>query len=422
MDLEEISIRSNIYTNDDYPEIDDELLFLDKSSTTYSIFPSKECVIFLVDCGPTMHFLLDKEKSTPLTTILKITENFLKTKIISNESDPFAIVLFNTAIKKNEMDLEGINDLTQMHLPNALSIKKLRDIHQKCNPDINKDNYLKELNTIFRSNENLNKNFLNNGLMECHCLLKKYDKKNYKKTIFLFTDDDNPFKSDLEEKNACLQTAKGLIDDDVYIEIVPMNFRDKFNLSIFYSAIISTNSDEDINSCGENIQAIQDYNDLLKKISKRIIRKEMKKRYLTKCPFHITKNTKIYVSIYSNIKMIDTCRLCYMDIKSNKLVKSSKYYKCKESGKKLSSNQFGKYIMFAGKKISFSNEDLKNIKIKEEPGMTLLGFKSIDKIYPYYNTKESYFVYPNDYYTNGAAKIVYALINQMSNKKKMCYC
>ena len=130
------------------------------------------------------------------------------------------------------MDLDGINDLTQMHLPNALSIKKLKDIYQKCNPDTNKDNYLKELNTIFPPNENINKNYLNNGLMESHCLLKNYDKKNYKKTIFLFTDDDNPFKSDLEEKNACLQTAKGLIEDDIYIEIFPMNFRDKFNLVI----------------------------------------------------------------------------------------------------------------------------------------------------------------------------------------------
>jgi len=418
MDLEEISQGSNIYANSDYPEIDDELLFLDKSSSTYSIFPSKECILFLVDCAPTMHFLLDREKSTPLTTILKITENFLKTKIISNECDPFGIVLFNTAIKKNEMDLEAVNDLSQIELPNALLIKKLREIHQKCNPDINKDNYLKELNTIFRSNENLNKNFLNNGLLESLCLLKKYDKKNYKKTIFLFTDDDNPFKSDLEEKNACMQTAKEIIDDGIYIELFPMNFRDKFNLSLFYSSIISTNSDEDINSCGEYIKAIEEYNDLFRQISKRIRRKEMKKRYLTKCPFRITKNTKIYVNIYSNIKMIDTRRLCYMDIKSKKLVKSSKYYKCKESGKELSPNELGNYIMFAGKKITFSREDLKNIKIKEEPGMTLLGFKSFDKIYPYYNSKESYFVYPNDYYSNGAGKLTYALINQMSNKKK----
>jgi len=418
MELDELSQGSNNSGNGEYPEKDDELLFLDKNSSIYNIYPSKECFIFLVDCAPSMHFLLDKEKSTPLTTILKITENFLKAKIILNESDPFAIVLYNTSVKNNEMDLEGINYLTQIHLPNASTIKKLREIHHKCNPEINKDNYLMEINSIFPSSENIEKNYLSNGLLASHFLLKNYDKQNYKKTIFLFTDDDNPFKNDLEEKNVCLQSAKELYQDDIYIEIFPMNFKDTFNLSLFYSAIILTNSDNDINSCGENVKAIEEYDDIYKQISKRIRRKGMKRRYLTKCPFYITKNTKIYVNIYSSIKEIDTGKLCYMDIKSNKLAKSSPYYKCKESGKELSLNEIGNYIMFGGKKIIFPREDLKKIKVNEEPGMTLLGFKSIDKIYPYYNIKESYFIYPDDFYSNGAGKLAYALINQMSNKRK----
>ena len=63
-----------------------------------------------------MHFLLDKEKSMPLTTILRVIENFLRIKITSNESDPFAMVLFNINIKKNKLELDGVNNLTDIHL------------------------------------------------------------------------------------------------------------------------------------------------------------------------------------------------------------------------------------------------------------------------------------------------------------------
>ena len=418
MEIEEISQCSIVSNKGTHHKIDDTMLYLDKNSPAYNIFPGKECVIFLVDCAPSMHFLLDKEKSTPLTTILRVTENFLRIKIASNENDPFAIVLFNTNIKNNKMELEGVNNITEIHLPDAQSIKKLKEIYNKCNPDINKDNYLKELNTIFPPNENVSKNFLGNGLSVSHSLLKNYDKEKYKRKIFLFTDDDNPFKNDLEEKNLCLDKAKELIDDDIIIEIFPMNFRDKFSLAIFYASIIPTFSDDDINTCGESIMSIEEHYDLYKKISKRIRRKEMKKRFFTKCPFHITDKTKIYMNIYSNIKEANIGKLHYIDIKSKKLLKSSPYYKCKESGKELYPNQIGNYVKYGGKKIIFSKEDMKKIKFKEEPGLTLLGFKSIDKIYPYYNINESYFLYPNESYSNGSGKLINALIKQLANKRK----
>lgn len=418
MEIDEISQCSIVSNKGTHYEIDDTMLYLDKNSPAYNMFPGKECVIFLVDCAPSMHFLLDREKSTPITTILRVTENFLRIKIANNESDPFAIVLFNTNIKKNTMELDGVNNITEISLPDSPSIKKLKEIHNKCNPDINKDNYLKELNTIFPSNENVNKNYLSNGLLVSYSLLKNYDKEKYKRKIFLFTDDDNPFKNDLDEKNACLDKTKELIDDDIIIEIFPMNFRDKFNLAIFYASIVPTFSDDDINTCGENKRSIEEYNDLYKKLSKRIRRKEMKKRYFTKCPFHITEKTKIYMNIYSNIKEANTGKLQYIDIKSKKLLKSSPYYKCKESGKELNPNQIGNYVMYGGKKIIFSKDDMKKVKMKEEPGLTLLGFKSIDKIYPYYNINESYFLYPNESYSNGSGKLINALIKQMANKRK----
>ena len=61
---------------------------------------------------------------------------------------------------------------------------------------------------------------------------------------------------------------------------------------------------------------------------------------------------------------------------------------------------------------------MNKIKFFEEPGMKLMGFKSIDSIKPYYNVRESYFIYPNELVSNGAGTLVDAMIKQMLNKNK----
>ena len=118
----------------------------------------------------------------------------------------------------------------------------------------------------------------------------------YKRRVFLFTDNDDPKKNDTQEKKICLQRAKDMNENDIIIEIFPMNFKDKFNLANFYALIVPTTSDDDINSGGENIITIEQYADSLAKKNKTKINE---KRNLTKCPFHITGNTKkIYEHIF----------------------------------------------------------------------------------------------------------------------------
>ena len=289
-------------------------------------------------------------------------------------------------------------------------------MYHKFDPEINRATIQKELNELFTPNENVNKNYINNALWVCRSLLKGYDKKMYKRRVFLFTDNDDPIKNEAQEKNIVLQRAKDMNESDIIIEIFPMNFRDKFNLANFYAIIVPTNSVDDINSGGDIIITIEQCVDRLKEISKRIRQKEMKKRNLTRCPFHITGNSKIYMNVYSNLKKATKGRIYNIDAKSNKILKS--VTKCKDTGDDLYPEQIGNYVLYGNKKVIFSKEEMKKIKVMEEPGMTLLGFKSIDSIKPYYNIRESYFIYPNESYSNGAGKLIDALIKQMANKKK----
>ena len=401
----------------------DELLFLDKDFQEQHFFPTKDCILFLIDCSPSMHNLIQDSSnkvSTPISTLLKITENFLKTKIISNQNDLFGIVLFNTDKINNEMNFEGVNILFKIEAPNAFNIKKIKMMAQDCDPEVNKDKYKSELNEIFKPIEN-NPNkvcFLNNAMWIVQSLLKNYDKKSYKRRIFLFTDNDDPIP-DPQEKNVCVQRAKDMNDSDITIELFPMNFDNKrFNLNNFYAQIIPANSDDDLDGGNDNILSIEQCTDRLRELTKRIRQKEIKKRTLGKCPFYLTNNTKIYMNVYSCIKKSNKGRIFNVDAKTNKLLKIANSIICKDTGSELYPEQVGTYQLYGNKKIPFTKEEMSKIKFLEEPGMKLMGFKSIESIKPYYNLRESYFIYPNELYSNGSSKLIDALIKQLSNKKK----
>ena len=400
----------------------DDLLFLEKDISEQQFFPSKEVIIFLIDCSPSMLNIIQdpsqNQTTTPLSTLLKSTENFLKTKIISNQNDLFSMVLFNTEIKNNEMDFDGVNVLFKVEAPNALNIKKIKMMAQNCDPEVNKDKFQQELNDIFRPLQNAKNNFLNNAIWVVHSMLKNYDKKNFKRRIFIFTDNDDPIPDD-RDKNVCIQRAKDMNDGDIMFEIFPMNFDNKrFNLNNFYAQIIPANSDDDLDGGNENIFGLEQCADRLRELTKRIRQKEMKKRTLGKCPFFLTNNTKIYMNIYSCIKKSTKGRIYNVDAKTNKLLKSVTSLICKDTGGELYPEQVGTYQLYGNKKIIFSKEEMNKIKFLEEPGMKLLGFKSIESIKPYYNIRESYFIYPNELYSNGSSKLIDALIKQMLNKNK----
>ena len=425
MDFDETSTSTNFTTNPNQEGANefDDLLFLDKDFQQQQFYPSKDCILFLIDCSPSMNNIIqnfDNSKTTPLSSILNITENFLKTKIISSQNDLFGIILFNTSKTNNEMNFEGVNVLFKIEAPNAFNIKKIKMLSEKCDPELNQEKYKSELNELFSPIENNPQkiNFLNNALWIAQSLLKNYEKKNFKRRIFLFTDNDDPITNP-QEKNICIQRAKDMNDSDINIELFPMNFNNKpFNLNNFYSQIIPANSIDDIDGGNDNILSIEQCSDRLRELNKRIRQKEIKKRTLGKVPFYFTNNTRIYMNVYSCIKKSNKGRVFNVDAKTNKLLKTATSIICKDTGSELYPEQVGTYHLYGNKKVPFTKEEMGKIKFLEEPGIKLLGFKSIERIKPYYNIRESYFIYPNEVYSNGSGKLIDALIKQMANKNK----
>ena len=436
MDFDDISTNDVTNLDPNSGEPIEDFLFLDADSKNEQYISLKDCVIFLLDCSPSMHNLFidtnnENKKTTAITTVLTVAENFLKTKIITNEKDLFGLLLYDTSKTNNEMNFESVNQLIPISSPDANLIKKIKIFEQNTNPELCPETFNDTLKEHFDSKKDINKCFLSNALWICHSILKTYDKKNYNRRIFLFTDNDNPLNNDMTERNLVFQHAKDMLENDIIIELFPMNFKDRFDLSKFYINVIPYNEDtynidNNENNKTENknsnatayILNMEQCSNRIRELTKRIRQKEIKKRTLGKCPLYITNNLKIYMNLYSTLKKSNKGRSYNIDARSNKLLNSINMMTCKDTGTDLYPNQIGTYQLYGNKKIKFSKNDMLKIKSLEEPGMKLLGFKSIDSIKPYYNIRESYFLYPNEVFSSGSSQLVDAFIKQLSNKNK----
>ena len=435
MDFDDISTNEATNLDGNSGDQIEDFLFLDADSKNEQYISLKDCVIFLLDCSPSMHNLFtdtnnENKKTTAITTVLTVAENFLKTKIITNEKDLFGLLLYDTSKTNNEMNFESVNQLIPISSPDANLIKKIKIFEQNTNPELCPETYIDTLKEHFNCKKDVNKCFLSNALWICHSILKTYDKKNYNRRIFLFTDNDNPLNNDMTERNLVFQHAKDMLENDIIIELFPMNFKDRFDLSKFYINVIPYNEDNyNIDNNNENkndknsnatayILNMEQCSNRIRELTKRIRQKEIKKRTLGKCPLYITNNLKIYMNLYSTLKKSNKGRSYNIDARSNKLLNSINMMTCKDTGTDLYPNQIGTYQLYGNKKVKFSKSDMLKIKSLEEPGMKLLGFKSIDSIKPYYNIRESYFLYPNEIFSSGSSQLVDAFIKQLSNKNK----
>ncbi len=380
----------------------------------------KDAVIFLIECNNSM-------LENSFQHVFEIAENFLKTKIITNENDFFSLIIYNTAIKKNYLNFEGINIMFPLTAPDAQLIKNLKIISQNCqekyNPkfmDFIQDNFPLYVN-ISHDNNNINKIesdiTLNEALWICHSELKNLNQKDYNRRIFLFTDEDNPMSQEqnLHKRELTIQRAKDMLESEIIIELFPMNFLRNFDLRKFYCEIIpkEENSNQDYILTRDNSQ------NKLRELTKRIRQKEIKKRTLGSCMFYVSKDIKVSINFYSTVRKTIKNRAYMIDARNNKTLSTVNQIMCIETGETLFPHQIGTFHEYGGKKIQFTKEDMKQIKTFDSPGIKLMGFKSLSSIKPFYNIRESCFIYPNENMTSGASQLFDALIKQLINKNKV---
>lgn len=130
MDFSDLETQNETQNNDDdYLNNDIHLdLFGNFTEKTENYFVNIDFVVFLIDCL-SIHYI----------EVLIVAEEFLKSKIVSNESDKFSLILYNSSITNNQYDFPGVNLIVSEANPSAELILKLRNEYEILKKDFLKN-------------------------------------------------------------------------------------------------------------------------------------------------------------------------------------------------------------------------------------------------------------------------------------------
>ena len=360
------------------------------SKTEFEYFSIKDYVIFAIDCF-----------SENFYEVLKISESFVKNKIISSQDDYFGIIFYNYYLSNNEYLIEGISNIIKLNIVSLDLIKDIKALYNSLKIDhsnfILKTNYSSR-SFYFASDKECS---INDVFWIAHNELNKYKINNehkQQKRIFLFTDNDNPmnissnvnfeqnkffeyFNNNIrsiisnksnndiqnklnnkralnykEEKIKTIQQSKDLEEQNIKIELFPL--AKGFNIDIFYYSILFFSSEEE--KLQLKFELEENFINRLSDICKRFRLKETKKRCLGKLEFFITNELSIFVDVYCLINKAKKTKLINVHQDNLKIIKTFNKYIELQSGKDLLKNETGTYYEYAGLKIPFLKNEFLN--------------------------------------------------------------
>ena len=149
-------------------------------------------MIFVIDCSEAMLAAneYNEGNDSSVTTVFKAALGFMKTKVISSESDKIGIVLYNCKDEKMSTSKENVKVLFTLDTPTAENIKKIEAISKSVQQDITASAQPSHFSDV---------------LWTCQSQFQHDSNR-----IFIFSDNADPTNGDQAETQKCLSLAKDL--------------------------------------------------------------------------------------------------------------------------------------------------------------------------------------------------------------------
>jgi len=374
-----------------------------------SYFSNKDCIIFCIDCQPPM-FVKNEDGEIPFDNAIKCAISTLTDKIISSENDLIAVCFYGTREKRNPNDFDSIYLLVDLDTPDAKIILELETLLSK------QETFMK------RFGHSSNKLIFADVLWTCSTIFSLCQVKVGHKRIFLFTNDDNPNRDDIQLREQSLQRARDLSELGIDIELFSMNQdRKQFNAMLFYQYVISHGDDENDDQASLSISSSS--SSKFEELRSRVRKKEFKKRALTRLSLFIGDSIEIALRLYSLVHETKKSSFIWLDSKDNQPLKSVTKYICEDTGTLLILDNQIKYSYgYGGERIIFDKEQLANIKTLDRQGLRLMGFKSYSALKLYHNIRSSNFIYPDEQSIKGSTVAFSSLLESMLALGKIAIC
>ncbi|KAG1169254.1 hypothetical protein G6F71_008547 [Rhizopus microsporus] len=97
-------------------------------------------------------------------------------------------------------------------------------------------------------------------------------------------------------------------------------------------------------------------------------------------------------------------------------------WKCVDTDQYLTKMDIKRAYDYGGEKIVFTSKEIEEIINFKEPGLLLLGFKSLKELEPHYQVTHPYFIYPDESQYEGSTKLFFHLLDGMIKRSKVAIC
>jgi ATP-dependent DNA helicase 2 subunit 1 len=362
---------------------------------------------------------------------LKCAYSIMQQRIISDPKAMMGILLYGTQASKfygeDEITPGGLSYphcylLTDLDVPGAEDVKRLKmlvedesagaDLFESSKEPVSMANVLFCANQIFTTKA---PNFSS-------------------RRLFIVTDNDNPHATDKALRSSAAVRAKDLYDLGVVIELFPISSESHtFDTSVFYDDIIYRSSPADPDAPAYNLSAVSmpgqgfktgnvDGLSLLTSLLSSISSKATARRTLfSSVPLELAPGFLISVKGYLLYKRQEPARSCYVYLGTDRpqIAKGSTSQMVDDTARTVEKFEIRKAYTFGGEQISFSPEEIKNLRNFGEPVIRIIGFKPVEMLPTWANIKQSTFLYPSEDDYVGSTRVFSALYSKLLKSKLM---
>lgn len=399
MDDEALNVLYDDYTTNEFDE--DQ-----KQNFTISTF--RDSTLFLVDCSASM-FVKSNDGSddeTPFQKCMKAIRNMYQSKIYGSDKDFLGLVFFGTDKSNCGEDFKHMFMVQDLEQPNAQRIKQLEEFTDRFN--------LKTFKANYSSSDDF---CLDKVLWWCSNMFSTVTKRLDSKRIMIFTRRPNPHENNTNLEKMAKNKAKDLHDIGISIELVPLVLKgesNSFDYSMFYGDILMLSEDE--------IKFMSNPAETLEELEKAVRSKNHQARAYTHLSLSLGENLNISCSIFNLIRECTKPSKIKLDKKTNAETKTVTRRYVPETGEILFASDTKLAVDVCDKRLTFEQDEIKSIKRFGQPGMRLLGFKSLNTLKPYMYIKPGHFLYPDEKIIEGSTTLFKALLDKCLAKEKYVLC
>jgi len=324
--------------------------------------------------------------------VVSVVLHSVRQKIIANPDDFVGVCLFGTRELNNSNTFPHIF----VHTPLApLSAGAIRRMDQL----LDEEQFERDIGRLSARDIERGKVEMDKILWVCSTMFQEANVSNCHKRVLLLTNNDLPFNTrDPMSRMRAVQKGKDLRDLDIAIDLIavqkpppsPGVSPPPFNPLLFFKDILVFDVDESIDSMTNTFRTkFADLRD-------RLFKKQMKKRALGSIPLQISNEVSIGVKLYCLLRITTKESAIMLDRETNQRLETQTRWLDTETGSVLKNYEMKKYYPYGGVKVTFTDDEMKQIKDICEPGLVLMGFKPHTALRVHHNIKNPYFIFPDD--------------------------